>query len=60
VIKSRRMRWAEQVASMEEIRSAYNLLVERNDGRRQLGSSRCIWEDNIKMVLKKWDGHKLD
>jgi len=60
VIKSRRMRWAEQVASMEEIRSAYNLLVERNDGRRQLGSSRCIREDNIKMVLKKWDGHKLD
>ena len=60
VIKSRRMRWAEQVASMEEIRSAYRLLVGRTEGRSQLRRSRCRWEDNIKMVLKKWDRHKLD
>jgi len=28
------MRWAEQVASMREIRSAYSLLVGRPEGRR--------------------------
>jgi len=56
VIKSRIMRWAEQLASMGEIRSAYSLLVGKPEGRRQFGRSRCTWEDNIKMILKKWDG----
>jgi len=38
-INSRRMRWAEQVASMGEIRSAYSFLEWRSEGRRQLGRS---------------------
>jgi hypothetical protein len=53
VIKARRMRWAEHVACMEEVRGAYNILVGRPEGRRPLGRPRCRWEDNIKMDLRE-------
>jgi hypothetical protein len=36
---------------MEEIRSAYRVLVVKPEGIRPLGKSRRRWEDNI----KKWD-----
>jgi hypothetical protein len=36
---------------MREVRGAYNILVERPEGRRPLGRSRRRWEDNIKMDL---------
>jgi hypothetical protein len=30
-------------------------LVEKPEGKRQLGRTKCIWEDNIKMDLfRKW------
>jgi hypothetical protein len=48
-IKSRRMRWAEHVASMEEKRSAYRLLVRKPEGKRPLRRSRRMWVDNIKV-----------
>jgi hypothetical protein len=35
---------------MGEVRGAYNILVERPEGRRPLGPRRR-WEDNIKMDL---------
>jgi hypothetical protein len=56
VIKSRRMRWTENVARMGEKRGAYRILVGRPDGRRPLGRPRRRWEDNIKMDLQevKW------
>jgi hypothetical protein len=53
VIKARRMRWAEHVACMGEVRGAYNILVGRPEGRRPLGRPRCRWEDNIKMDLRE-------
>jgi hypothetical protein len=53
VIKSRRMRWAENVARMGEVRGAYNILVGRPAERRPLGTPRSRWEDNIKMDLRK-------
>jgi hypothetical protein len=37
IIKSRRMRWAGQVARMGEKRNAYRLLVEKPEGKRPLG-----------------------
>jgi hypothetical protein len=40
VIKARRMRWAGHVARMGEVRSAYNILVGRPEGRRPLGRPR--------------------
>jgi hypothetical protein len=36
---------------MGEVRGAYNILVERPEGRRPLGRPRRRWEDNIKMDL---------
>jgi hypothetical protein len=52
VIKSRRMRWAVQVARMGEGKGLYIALVERPEGKRPLGRPRHRWEDNIKMDLK--------
>jgi hypothetical protein len=48
VIEARRMRWAGHVASMGEVRGAYNILIGRPEGR-----PRRRWEDNIKMALKE-------
>jgi hypothetical protein len=53
VIKARRMRWAEHVERMGEVRGAYNILVGRPEGRRSLGRPRHRWEDNIKMELRE-------
>ena len=53
VIKSRRMRWAEHVARMEEGRGVHKVLVGKPDGKRQLGRPRCRWENNIKMDLQE-------
>jgi hypothetical protein len=36
-----------------EVRSAYNILVARPEGRRPLGSPRRRWEDNIEMVPRE-------
>jgi hypothetical protein len=60
-IKSRRMRWAKNVAGMGEGSLAYKILVGRPEGRRSLDRSRRRWEDNIKMDLQevRW-GHGLD
>jgi hypothetical protein len=61
VIKSRRIRWARQVARMGEGRGAYRILAGRPEGRRPLERPRRRWEDNIKMDLQEvgW-GHGLD
>jgi hypothetical protein len=53
VIKARRMRWAGHVARMGEVRGAYNILVGKPEGRRQLGRPRRRWEDDIKMDLRE-------
>jgi hypothetical protein len=51
VIKTRRMRWAGNVARMGEVRGAYNILVGKPEGRRPLGRPKHRWDDNIKMDL---------
>jgi hypothetical protein len=38
---------------MVENRGAYRILVGRPEGRRQLGSPRRRWEDNIIMDLQE-------
>jgi hypothetical protein len=55
VIKSNRMRWAEHVAHMRELRNAYNILVGKHEGRRPLGRSRCKWILG-KCGVKVWTG----
>ena len=53
VIKSRRMRWAGNVACERQRRGAQRVLVVRRDRKRQLAKSRRSWEDNIKMDLQE-------
>jgi len=53
VIKSRRIRWAGQVARMGEGRGMYRFLVWKPEGKRPLGRPRHRWEDNIKMDLQE-------
>jgi hypothetical protein len=53
VIKSRRMRWAGNVACMGEGRGVYRVLVGRPEGKRPLGTPMQRWEDNIKQDLRE-------
>ena len=53
VIKSRRLRWAGNVARMEEGRSAFKILTGKPTGKRPLGRPRCRWEDNIRMDIEE-------
>jgi hypothetical protein len=50
IIKSRRMRWAGDVARMGEKRNAYRLLVGKPEGKTP-GRPRSRWVDNIRMDL---------
>jgi hypothetical protein len=52
VVKSRRMRWAGQMARIGEGRGVHRILVGKPEGRRPLGRPRHRWEDNIKMDLQ--------
>ena len=40
LIKSRRMRWVERIARIEDRRGAYWVLVGKSEGNRQLGRPR--------------------
>ena len=53
VIKSRRLRWAGYVASLEEGKNSLKILTYKPIEKRPLGRSRSKWEDNIRMDLKK-------
>jgi hypothetical protein len=58
IIKSRSIRWAENVARMGAKKNAYRILVGKQEGKRPLGRPRRRWEDNIKMDLREigWSG----
>ena len=51
--KSRRLRWVEHVARMEEVRSALKMLTGKPKGKIPLGGSRRRWENNIRMDLEE-------
>jgi len=53
VIRLRRMRWAGIVARMAGRRSANKISVGKSEGKRPLGISRSIWEDNIRIDLRE-------
>ena len=44
VIKSRRLKWADHVARMEEGRRAIKILTGKPTGKRQFGRLRRRWE----------------
>jgi hypothetical protein len=51
MIKSKTMRLAGHVGRMEEIRSAYKILVRKPEGKRQFIRPVRRWEDSIKVGL---------
>jgi hypothetical protein len=53
MIKSRRMRWAGNVARMGEKRNAYRILLGKPVEKIILGRPRRRWVDNIKMDLRE-------
>jgi len=53
VIKSRRMRWAGNVARIGESKGVHRVSVGKPEGKRPLGIPRRRWEDNIKMDLQE-------
>jgi hypothetical protein len=55
-IKSRRMRWAGNVARMEEVRKVYKVLMGMFEGKRPLERPRRRWEDGIKWILGRFVG----
>jgi hypothetical protein len=56
MIKSRRMRFAGHVARMGEKSKAYTIFVGKSERKRPLGRPRCRWVDNVKWILKKYNG----
>ena len=52
-LKYRRLRWAGHVASMEQFRNAYRVLVGKPRSKRPFGKPGRRWEDNIKMDLRE-------
>jgi hypothetical protein len=60
-IKSRRLRWAGNVACMGEGRNVYRVLTGKPERKRPLGRPKLRWEDGIKMGLREiglggWSG----
>ena len=53
VVKSRRLKWAGQVARMDEGRSAFKILTGTPTGKRPLRRPRHRWDDNIIINLKE-------
>jgi hypothetical protein len=51
--KSKRISWAWHIASMQEKRNAYTILVGKLEGKSPLGRPRHKWEDNIKINLRE-------
>ena len=53
VMRLGRIRLAEHVARMGEMRGVYRVLVEKYEGKGPLGRHRRRWEDNIKMDFQE-------
>jgi hypothetical protein len=50
-IKSRKMRWAGQVARRGGENKVYRVLMAKPEGKRPLGRPRRRWEDGIRVDL---------
>jgi hypothetical protein len=58
MIKSRRMKWVEQLARMGEKRNSYRILIGKPEEKRPLGRPKRRWVDNIEKnpIEIGWDG----
>jgi hypothetical protein len=59
VVESRRIRLAEHVVSIGEMRNTYKVVVVKPEGKRPLGRPRRRWEVNIRMVLRETEWNWL-
>ena len=53
-IKYRRLRWAGNVARMEEDRSILTTLADTHTGKRPLGKPMVEWRTILQWISKKW------
>jgi len=53
VIKSRRTRWVGHVERIVGEVRLYRILMEKPEGNKPLGRTRCRWKDNIKLDLQE-------
>jgi hypothetical protein len=53
MIKSRKMKQAGYVASMEQVRNVYKIVIGNPEGKRPLGRPWCRWEDNSKINFRE-------
>jgi hypothetical protein len=53
VVKSRRMKWEEDVARMGQKRNEYKILVDMPEGKKSFGRPRRRWEGSIRMDLRE-------
>ena len=53
VIKSRRLRWTDSIARMEESRSPFKMLTDKPTGKRRLRRPMRRWEGYIRMDLEE-------
>jgi len=60
VIKSRRMRWAGNVARIGEKRGVYRVMVWKPEGNRPSGRPRRRWVDNIRIDLQEVECGYMD
>jgi hypothetical protein len=51
VMKSRRMRWADHVERMGDMRNVYRVLVGKRKRKSPLGRPKRRWENNIRIYL---------
>ena len=56
VIKSRRMRWAGHVASMEKGRGVHKVLVGKHEGKSHWGDQEVDGRIILRWILRKWEG----
>jgi hypothetical protein len=50
---ARRIRWAEHIARMGDMRNAYKVSVRKPEGKRPPGRPRHEWENYIRMDLRE-------
>jgi hypothetical protein len=60
LIKSRRMRWTGQVASIGAMRNIWIILVGKLEVKRPFRRARPKWEDNIRMDLREVGWEAVD
>ena len=56
VVKSRRMRWAGNVASIGEGRGVHRVLVGKPERERPLGDPDVDGRIILRWILRKWEG----